>query len=112
MIRRAHDGPDPRQGLQLGPDWLQSWGISDSSRAVVHGELTSTPESSPPRSRVFGGVTDATQEFLRVIVTATEHRLADGEDTALAVPGVGALLRRLEVQLRLQPQPRQQQVRQ
>src|SRR5262249_25169767 len=83
---------------------------SPSSGAHRPVESLSEPESSPLGSRVFGGVADATQEFLRVIVPATAHRLADGETPALARPPGGAPLRRLEVQLRLQPQPRHQPV--
>src|SRR5262249_19112561 len=45
-----------------------------------HESIPFRTESSPPRSRVFGGIADATQEFLRVVVTPSEHRLADGDD--------------------------------
>src|SRR5262245_5567174 len=47
-------------------------------------------ESSPLRCDLFGGVADALQEFVGVVVAATEESLADSDDTTLSVPGVGA----------------------
>src|SRR5262249_25050714 len=63
--------------------------------------MSTSTESSPPLGGIFGGVADAPEQCIRLIVTTIEHGLADGDDSALAVSPLGAPSRWLVVQLRL-----------